>query len=173
MESGGGKRGRMLLAIIFTNDLLAFYLPSQASNTQRTFSDSRRMKVQSWNDVTRWIFLKRFWHDIKPQLQASTWMGSPGEISQSLNTAFTAAGRCLCQWSKQQDDKFSIKNGRKTTESLPLGNNGKSWMRGKKVSLGAPENVNLLTAWNILASRQVNLEPGAFPCIVSEFMYSF
>lgn len=135
-KAGGGKREWVLLAIIFTNDLLAFYLSAQASNTQRTFSDSRRMKVQSWNDVTGWLFLKRFRHDIKPQLQASTWMGSPGEISQSRNTAFTAAGRCLCQWSKQQYDKFSIENGRQTTESLPLGNNGKSWMRGKKYLRG-------------------------------------
>lgn len=132
------------LAIIFTNDLLAFYLSAQASNTRRTFSDSQRMKVQSWNDVTGWIFLKRFWHDIKPQLQASTWMGSPGEISQCPNTAFTAAGRCLCQWSKQQYDKFSIENGRKTTESLPPGNNGKRWMRGKKYLWGS---LKMLISW--------------------------
>lgn len=79
------------------------------------------MKVQSWNDLTGCIFLKRSWHDIKPQLQANTWMRSPGEIFQSWNTAFTAGGRCLHQWSKQQYDIFSIENGSTTTDSSPLG----------------------------------------------------
>lgn len=71
-------------------------------------------------------------------------MGSPREIFQSWNTAFTAGGRCLHQWSKQQYDIFSIKNGSRTTDSLPLGNNGKSWMRKKNHLLGT---LKMLIYW--------------------------
>lgn len=56
---------------------------------------------------------------------------------------------------------------------LYTGDNGRSWMRGKKSSFGTLENVNLLTVWNILSSRQVHSEPGAALNIVFEFMCFF
>lgn len=71
-------------------------------------------------------------------------MGSPGEIFQSWNTAFTAGGRCLHQWSKQQYDIFSIENGSKTTDSLPLGTVEEvEW--GKKYNLLGP--LKMLIYW--------------------------
>lgn len=104
----------MLLHAIFSNDLLPFYLSVQPINNKRTYWDFH--EVEGW--ILKWIAKLPLSFEIMKLLY--TYMTileckAPEMFffSQNENTAFTAGGRCVHPWSKQQCDIFRIANGSK------------------------------------------------------------
>lgn len=159
----------MLLVIIFTNDLLAFYLPVHASNTQRTFSESQKMKVQSWMTWQAVSSLRDFdmilSHSYKPTLE---WEALGKSFRAGTQHLQQEAGVCISEANNNMIYLVS-----KMEAKLLILYHWEQWkkLNAEKIpSFGSPENVNLLTVWNILSSRQVRPEPGAARNIVFEFM---